>query len=277
LFLNRIPLLFFFVVILLAPHLRGGEVSLQWVPQARSEYEGVGYREVPSGWELKVKPWTPAGGIRWREELSPQLGFQMQYWANRSTYFAEFGNSAGGDMAQEGQARLSLQSLWVDVRRPLAGSSVEGVLGINGMYQSLRQKDVVFHGTPEPGTSHEKHTALGAHLGFHGKGLGHPWGRGPGLFWDGELLLGHYFWTQNALTSDDGSIRQGGYTYHLRLEGGLAWERWRLSLGYTRQLYEILVPGGRRFTPGAASSATASLPINKSDLFGAFLALGWTY
>ena len=44
-----------------------------------------------------------------------------------------------------------------------------------------------------------------------------------------------------------------------------------------RQLYEILVPGGRRFTPGASESATASLPINKIDMFGPFFALGWTY
>ncbi|MBL8022944.1 MAG: hypothetical protein JNK54_01485 [Elusimicrobia bacterium] len=224
-----------------------------------------------------MKPWTPVGGIRWREELSPHLGFQTQYWANRSAYYAEFGNSAGTHLAQEGQARLSLQSLWVDFRRPLVGSSIEGVLGMNGAYQSLRQKNIVFQGNPEPGASREIHAALGAHLGFHGKGVSHPWARGPGLFWDGEILLGHYLWTKNRLTSEDGSIRRGGYTYALRMEGGLAWERWRLSLGYTRQLYEILVPGGRRFTPGTSSSATASLPINKTDLFGAFLALGWTY
>jgi hypothetical protein len=76
------------------------------------------------------------------------------------------------------------------------------------------------------------------------------------------------------LTTDGGSIHQGGYTYNMRLEGGLAWSRWRLSLGYTRQLYEILVPGGRRFTAGADSSATASLPINKTDFFGTFPGFG---
>lgn len=257
--------------------MRAGELSLQILPQARVEYEGTGYREVPNGWELKVKPWSSAGGVRWRTELSPTWGFQMQYWKNNPAYFAEFGNSAGAGQEQTGQMKLALQSLWVDLRRPLAGSPVEVVFGVNGLYSTLRQKDVVFRGTPEPGSSLETQTGLGGHVGFHGKGQGHARGRGPSMFWDGELLFGHYFLTRNTLTSDDGSIHQGGYTYHMRGEGGLAWSRWKVSLGYTRQLYEILVPGGRRFTPGASESATASLPINKIDMFGPFFALGWTY
>lgn len=41
---------------------------------------------------------------------------------------------------------------------------------------------------------------------------------------------------------------------------------------------EIFVPGGtNRFTAGDPESATASLSINKTDFFGTFLALGWTY
>lgn len=269
--------LFVLPLLLTFPSLRAGELSLQWMPQARVEYEGTGYREVPSGWELKVKPWTPAGGIRWRTELSPRWGFQMQYWKNSPAYFAEFGNSAGDNKNQTGQMKLSVQSLWADLRRPLAGSPVEVVFGVNGLYQTIRQKDVAFWGTPEPGSSLETQTGLGGHLGFHGKGLGRPMGWGPAWFWDGELLFGHYFLTHNTLTAEGGSIHQGGYTYHMRAEGGLAWTRWRLSLGYTRQLYEILVPGGRRFTSGAEKSAAASLPINKTDFFGTFLALGWVY
>lgn len=263
--------------IIFIPFLQAGELSVQLMPQARVEYEGTGFREVPSGWELKVKPWSPAGGIRWRTELSPLWGFQAQYWKNRPAYFAEFGNSAGGDQNQSGQMKLSLQSLWVDLRHPLRGSSVEAVFGVNGLYQTIRQKDVIFWGNPEPGSSLETQMGLGAHLGFHGKGQGLPLSWGPALFWDGELLFGHYFLTHNTLTSDEGSIHQGGYTYNMRLEGGLAWARWRFSLGYSRQLYELFVPGGRRFTPGATASATASLPINKVDIFGPYLALGWTY
>jgi hypothetical protein len=241
------------------------------------EYEGVGYREVPHGWELKVKPWTPAAGLRWRTELSRDLGFQMQYWTHRPTYAAEFGNSQSATQQQTGQMELSLQSLWIDLRRPLAGSPVEVVFGLNGLHHQIRQKDVSLDGIPEPGSSHETQMALGGHLGFHGKGQGRPLGRGPALFWDGEILLGHYFWTHNQLDADGGSVDQGGYTYALRLEGGVAWPRWRVSVGYARQLYEMFVPEGRRFTAGADPSAAASLPINKIDLFGPFLAVGWTY
>lgn len=186
-------LLFSFTFLLSCSFLRAGEVSLQILPQARVEYEGTGYREVASGWELKVKPWTPAGGIRWRTELSPTLGFQIQYWKNRPAYPAEFGNSAGEGAAQEGQMRLGFQSLWADVRRPHR-CPVEAVFGVNGLYQTIDQKDVVYHGTPESGSSHETQTGLGAHMGIHGKGRGRPWGGGPSLFWDGELLIGHYFW-----------------------------------------------------------------------------------
>lgn len=270
-------LVFIFPLFLSVLFVRAGELSVQIIPQARVEYEGTGYREVPSGWELKVKPWTPAGGIRWRTDVSHQLGFQVQYWRNRPAYFAEFGNSAGGNQDQTGQMRLAVQSLWVDLRHPLAGSSVEAVVGVNGLYQTLRQKDVVFHGTPEAGSSLDTQMGAGVHLGFHGKGLGRPMKWGPALFWDGELLIGHYVLTRNTLTTDGGSIHRGGYSYNMRLEWGLAWSRWRLSLGYTRQMYELLVPGGRRFTAGADQSATASLPINKDDFFGTFLALGWTY
>ncbi|MBK8575152.1 MAG: hypothetical protein IPN90_05565 [Elusimicrobia bacterium] len=269
--------LLFLSAFIFLPFLRAGELTFMVLPQARVEYEGTGYREVPSGWELKVKPWTPAGGIRWRTDFSSTLGFQVQYWMNRPAYAIEFGNSAGESSAQEGQMRLALQSLWVDLRRPLAGSPVEAVFGVNGLYQTIDQKDMVYHGKPEAGSSSETQTGLGAHIGIHAKGGRRPRGQGPALFWDGELLIGHYFVTHNTLTSEDGSIHQGGYTYNGRLEGGLAWPRWRLSLGYTRQMYEIFVPGGRRFTPGASESATASLPINKTDIFGTFLALGWTY
>lgn len=249
----------------------GGEISLQWVPQARIEYEGTGYREVPNGWELKVKPWNPAGGLRWREDLSSLWAIQTQYWMNRASYAHEFGNSAGGDNDQKGQTKLALHSLWIDARRALAGSPVEAVFGLNGVRQSFDRKDIVFRGASEPNTAHEVHTALGGHVGFHGQGRGRPDHPRGGPFWDGELLLGHYFWTHNTLTSDQGGIQRGGYSYSFRLETGWARGSSRWSVGYTRQLYEILVPGGRRVTPGT-ESATASLPINKTDLFGFFLA-----
>jgi hypothetical protein len=105
-------------------------------------------------------------------------------------YYRTSSATARGKQDQQGQTKLALQSLWVDLRRPLAGSPVEVVFGVNGLYQTIRQKDVVFWGVPEPVRPIEIQTGLGGHMGFHGKGLGRPMARGPSLFWDGELLLG---------------------------------------------------------------------------------------
>jgi hypothetical protein len=85
-------------------------------------------------------------------------------------YFAEFGNSAGDGKKQTGQMKLSLQSLGRPPSASLGGSPVEVVFGVNGLYQTIRQKDVAFRGTSEPGSSLEIQTGLGAHIGFHGKG-----------------------------------------------------------------------------------------------------------
>ena len=96
---------FFFPLLFLVPSVRAGELSLQILPQARVEYEGTGYREVPNGWELKVKPWSSAGGVRWRTELSPTWGFQMQYLKNNPAYFAECGNSVVSQTEAAGERR----------------------------------------------------------------------------------------------------------------------------------------------------------------------------
>lgn len=243
------------------------EWSLQLLPQGYVEYEGSGYRQVPSGWELKVKPWNPVGGIRWRRTLSVDWAVQAQAWANRATYAGEIGNRSG--IQQYGQTSLAVQTLWLDARRPLRFSPVEIVFGVNGARQVFKRKAIEF-GAPEPDTARETLQSLGAHVGFHA-------GRKPpprGFFWDGEILLGHSFWTRNRLRVEGGTIDRRGYTYHFRWEGGYAVGRWRLSAGYARQLVEVLVPGGKSLP---TTGATVSLPINKTDLFGPFLALGWTY
>ncbi len=247
-----------------------GEFSLQGVPQARMEYEGTGFRQTPNGWELKVKPWTPAAGFRWRASVTPKLAWQAQYWVNRSAYFMEDGNTQAGPLRQTGQTRQSLEALWVDLRRPLGGSSVEAVAGVHGVHQSFRRKSIVFNTLPEAETALDTQTGAGLHLGFHAR-RGPREGR-PG-YWEGEVLLGHLVWTRNNNPTEGGSIHRGGYTYAVRLEAGRVFGRARLGLGYTRQLYEILVPGGRALPTGAA----ASLPINKTDFFGPYLSLGWTY
>lgn len=246
---------------------RADEWSLQLLPKGFVEYEGSGFRESPSGWELKVKPWNPVGGLRWRRVLGPGWACQAQAWANRATFAGEIGNRSA--IQQYGQTSLAVQSLWVDLRRPLRASPVEVVFGVNGSRQVFKRKDIVF-GVPEPETARETLQALGGHLGFHAGRL--PGDRG--FFWDGEILLGHSFWTRNRLRADGGTIDRGGYTYAFRWEGGFATPRWRLSAGYARQLYEVLVPGGRSLP---TTGATVSLPINKTDLFGPFVAVGWTY
>jgi len=243
------------------------EWSLQLLPKGFVEYEGSGYREAPSGWELKVKPWNPVGGLRWRRDLCADWAVQAQAWANRATYAGEIGNRSG--IQQYGRTSLAVQTLWVDARRPLRGSPVEVVFGVNGARQVFKRRNIDFGG-PEPDTARETLQSLGAHAGFHA-------GRKPaarGLFWDGELLLGHSFWTRNRLRVEGGTIDRRGYTYHFRWEGGYSTGRWRLSAGYARQLIEVLVPGGKALP---TTGATVSLPINKTDLFGPFIALGWTY
>ncbi|MBL0349235.1 MAG: hypothetical protein IPP68_02520 [Elusimicrobia bacterium] len=251
---------------------RAGEWSVQYLPQVRTEYEGTGFRQVPNGWELKVKPWTPAGGLRWQQPLAPKLSLQAQYWVNRSAYFKEDGNTQLGPLRQTGLTRQSIQSLWVDVRRPLAGSAVEAVGGVHGVYQSFRRKDIVFNGAADPSSTLDTQSGLGAHLGVHFGRLLPPEER-RGYFWDGELLLGRLLWTRNNRRTEGGGIHSGGYTYSFRLEAGRAVGPLRLSLGYARQMYEILVPGGRALPSGAAGS----LPINKTDFFGPYLSVGWAY
>lgn len=259
-------------VVLVSGGLRAGEWTVQWVPQARVEYEGTGFRETPNGWELKVKPWTPAGGLRWRQSLSPRLTAQVQYWANRPAYFYEIGNSSTPVLNQIGQTRQSVQALWVDLRRPLAGSGVEAVGGVHGVYQSFRRKNIVFNSVPEPESTLDTQTGLGVHMGV---ALGSPRGLSTDRrwFWEGEFLLGRLLWTKNNRRVEGGSIRWGGYTYSFRWEVGRTWGRTRWGVGYTRQLYEIFVPGGRSLSGGAAGS----LPINKTDFFGPYFSLGWVW
>jgi len=249
------------------------DFSLYGLPQALMEYEGTGYREVSAGWELKVKPLCPVGGIRWRHEFNKQWALQSQYWVNRPTYAEESWNARSPDVKQFDQTRLSLQSLWADVRAPLWASPVEVVAGVNGAYQSFRRKNIVYGSTNEPGDYLETHTALGVHMGVHAGSQKNSGAHRPGSYWDSEVLLSHYLWTKNNLTTSGGTIDTGGYAYSFRLEGGLVFGRVRLGVGYLRQMYEIFVPGGRSLPEGSA----VSLPINKTDLFGPFISLGWIY
>jgi hypothetical protein len=251
-----------------------GDLSLYGLPQARVEYEGTGFRQVPNGWELKVKPHTPALGLRWRETFSPRLALQAQYWVNRTHANQEKGNTQAGPLTQTGQTRMFVNSLWLDLRVPLAGSRVEAVGGVNGLYESFRRKDIVFNLVPQEGTFLETHAALGVHVGFHaGSATPAPEEPGGRFFWDGEILFGNFLWTRNTLRADGGSIRRGGYSYLARGELGWARGPWRWTAGYTRHLYETLVPGGRTASGGAA----VSLPINKTDFYGPFLGVGYAY
>lgn len=242
-----------------------GELSLYHWPTAQIEYEGTGYRETTNGWELKVKPPSPATGLRWRHELGVSA-LQIQYWFNHSHYEREDGNTKSLNERQTGQTRLSFHNVTADVRLPLAESRVEAIVGGQYVFEYLRRKDVVFNGARADASASEKLNAAGAYVGFHAGG-GRRW------YWDGEATIGHFLWTDNALETGGGSIRRGGYGYGVRLEAGRSFGRWRAGIGVVRQLYQLMVRGGREFPGGAA----ASLPINKTDFASPFVTVGYAY
>jgi hypothetical protein len=247
------------------------EVSLYYLPGAQVEYEGTGYRETSNGWELKVKPQSSGMGLRWRQGLTDKLALQVQGWANKPFFATEDGNAQSDTLRQTGQTKLAFQTLMADLRRPLSNSSVEVLAGLVGFHETFHRKDIVFNLAQEPGCAHEAISALGAYFGFHG-------GHGPttgqrGFYWDGEATMGHFFFTDNKLTVDGGSIHRNGYTYTLRLEGGWCQGSWRAGMGYLRQLYQVMVQGGQTMSTGAA----ASLPINKTDFFSPFVVVSYVY
>ncbi len=250
-----------------APTLRAGELALYYLPGAQVEYEGTGFRQVPSGWELKVKPRSAGAGLRWRHALGRDVDFQAQFWRNQAFFAREDGNSASGTLRQTGQTRLTLNHLMADLRHPLWNSPVRAVLGAQGLHETFERRDVLFHGAPQPGGATEALDAAGAYMGFEGSASRASW------YGSWEVLLGHLFLTSNRQQTGGGSIRRDGYTYMFRLEAGWRKGPWRAGVGYVRQLFQVLVPGGKTFGTGAA----ASLPINKTDFFSPLLAVSYEY
>ncbi len=259
--------------------LRAGQLSLYYSPTARVEYEGTGYRQVDSGWELKTKPLKTGQGLRWRHEFSDSLALQISHWRNDPTFFSEDGNTQGGPMRQTGQTKLALNNFFVDLRRPLFDSAIEAVGGMQGAHVSLRRKSIVFNLASESGSPRETLSALGPYIGFHGSGYApsrlveRDGGSSKVFYWDWELTLGHFFWTQNTQKTDGGSIHRGGYSYNFRIEGGWRRGNWGLGVGYAKQMLEITVPGGKALPTGAA----ASLPINKFDFASPFVTVNYEY
>jgi hypothetical protein len=245
---------------------RAGELALYHFPSAQVEYEGTGHRQVQNGWELKVKPKNAASGLRWRHDLSDTWAFQAQYWRNQPAYDREDGNTRSRTQRQTGRTRLAVHNFLADLRRPLRGSPVEAVAGLQGVRESFERKDIVFNGSPEPARPRETLSAAGAYMGFHGARRGN-------FYWDWEALFGHFFFTGNEQKASGGSIRRNGYSYALRLEAGLAGRSWRAGVGLVRQLLQIHVPGGKALASGAA----ASLPLNKTDISGLALSVTYAY
>lgn len=243
------------------------EMALYYLPNARVEYEGTGFRQFDQGWELKVKPQSSGAGLRWRQQISDGWATQIQYWRNAPFYAMEDGNSLSQSFRQTGQTRLSLQNLMWDARTPLFESRVEAVAGGQWVHESFHRKSVIFNQAPEPAEAHETLDAWGGYMGFH-------WGRAfSHFYYDGEAVMTHFFHTNNRLSVGGGSIRQRGYGYAIRLEGGWRSGPWRVGLGWVRQLYQIHAPGGQSFPSGAA----ASLPLNKTDFFSPFLTVTYAY
>lgn len=246
---------------------RAGEVALYGLVNDRVQYEGVGYRQDISGWELKVKPASWGVGGRWRHPL-PEFGaVQAQYWANAPKYDEENGNTQSKDLKQNGQTRLWVQHALADMRFPLYQSPLEVVAGVQMAWADFKRQQIVYHQMVEPEEPRETLWAAGGHVGFHGAHSGKR------FFVDGEILLGHFFWTHNTQSVDGGGIHREGYSYLFRAETGARWGAWKVSVGFFRELLEIHVPGGKRLSTGAA----ASLPLNKLDVSSPFLGLTYVY
>jgi hypothetical protein len=258
-----LPLLF----LLIAAPVAANEAALYYLPGAQLEYEGTGYREVSNGWELKVKPRSSAAGLRWRHRLTENWSMQAQHWRNQAFYAREDGNAFNDALRQTGQTRLSLRNFLVDVRHPLGGSLVEAVAGTQAVYATFQRRDIVYNLAPAAGSPKERLAGYGAFFGLHGVKPGKR------FYLDWELLFGHLFFTRNKQNAAGGSIRDDGYTYSARIEGGVRVGRWSVGVGYFRQLAQIMVPGGKTLPSGAVSS----LPINKIDFFSPLATVRYEY
>ena len=258
----------FLLLFLAAAPLRADELAFYWLNNLAVQYEGTGYRPgPPAGWELKVKPQGSGEGLRWRHG-----SFQLQYWRNNPYFSWEDGNSASSTLRQTGQTRYGYETAVADIRFPLAGTALEAVGGLQAARVVFERKSIVFHEIREPASAGERMEALGPVLGFHGraeKQLNGLWG----LWTDGEVLAGHFFWTDDRQKTDGGAgnLHRGGYSYLFRAEAGLRRGPLRVGLGLVRQAAEIIVPGGKSLPGGAA----ASLPINQNDFQSPFISISW--
>ncbi len=255
------------VSLLVAADLFAGEVSLFYSPNNRVQYEGVGYRQQDSGWELKTKPAGNGAGLRVRHALPGQWGMTLQYWTNLSFYEREDGNAQSHVLRQTGQTELTIQNLLWGVSHPIQGSLLEAVFGVQGTQAVFRRKDFVFNGVFSAVQTQEEIRGAGGWLGVHGAA------KGRAFFIDGEVLLGHYFLTSNKLSVEGGGVHQGGYSYLFILEAGVRFRQWRFSAGFCRQLMQIHVPGGKSLGNGA----TVSFPINKLDFSSPFIAITFLF
>jgi hypothetical protein len=255
------------LALLLPAAARADELSVYYLSNLAVQYEGTGFRESPGGWELKVKPKAGGQGLRWRHGRG-----QVQYWRNDPYYSSEAGNSASLTLHQYGETLYGYQTLVADLRLPLAGSALEAVGGAQGTRVVFKRKAVVFKDVPTDETPTEVLEALGPVVGLHAeaeKPLRGAWG----LWADGEILTGHFFWTRNRQKSFGGSLHRDGYSYIFRAEAGVRCGGLRLGLGLARQAAEIVVPGGRALPNGGA----ASLPINQNDFDGSFISVSWVW
>ena len=95
-----------------------------------------------------------------------------------------------------------------------------------------------------------------------------------GRFYGGwEVTVSHFFFTHNRLRVEGGGIHREGYAWEGRAEGGVKIGLWRLGGGYVQQMWEVSVPAGKALSTGAV----ASLPINKTDFGGFFMAISRAY
>jgi hypothetical protein len=244
-----------------------------YLHNAAVEYEGTGFREHPQGWELKVKPQSPAIAVRWRKDVARDLAVQTFYLHNKPYYSWEDGNAGSVDR-QSGETRFSVHTLMVDLRRPFAGSSFGMMAGLMGARQTFERKNIINGGVPAPESLidpvKESLTAAGAYVGVHG---GTPRDARGWSYWSGEASIGHFLHTRNTQRSEGATHRRWGECYTLRWEGGVRSGNWRWGLGYLRQELGVKVPGGRALPNGAA----VSFPVNKTNFQGAYLAVTYVH
>ncbi|HOW27849.1 MAG TPA: hypothetical protein PK876_05050 [Elusimicrobiota bacterium] len=259
-------------VVLLAPAVRAGQMSVYYSPSAQVEYEGTGYRSTAQGWELKVKPLSAATGFVWDHDLTKGRSLNIQYWRNESYYHREDGNALSATLRQTGLTRLAFHNVLAGLRVPVKERRLAASLGLQGVRETFDRTGFVFNGNATGETACSSLGGIGACLGLHGGSKGvEP--KKCAFYSDWDLMFGHLFLTTGRPRAEGGSIHRDGYTYTFRLEAGVSSPRWRCGLSYVRQLFQVQFPGGASLPSGAA----ASLPINKTDFFGPFLNLSYVY